>query len=155
MNSTAERFVAEIMTCNVVSVEQEDELADAVRIMEQERLSVLPVVDKSGKACGILSSTDLLAEFHDLQADMAALPHVPDKVRPMLIETITKEGRSMKVGELMTKHVKFATPKNKLGEAAKVMIENSIHHLPVVDENGTVVGIVSTTDIVRSVAYVS
>lgn len=155
MNSTAERFVAEIMTCNVVSVVAEDDLADAVRIMEEERLSVLPVIDQSGKACGILSTSDLISKFHNMQTDMAALPHVSESVRPYLIEALTQEGGSRTVGEVMTKHVKFVTPQEKLGEAARVLIDHSIHHLPVVNENGTLVGILSTTDIVRSVAYVA
>ncbi len=154
MNSTAERYVAEVMTCNVVSLKQTDEVSDAVRTMEREQLSALPVIDQAGKACGILSTADLISEFYELNADLAALPVAPDSVRSLLIETITTEGRSVSVDQLMSKHVKFVTPGDTIGAAAQIMIENSIHHLPVVDENGTVAGMLSTTDIVRSVAYV-
>lgn len=155
MNTTAERFVGDIMTRNVLTIHKDADLTDAIRTMAQECLSVLPVVDQSGKVCGILSTSDLIALTYDFQADISVLPHVSEVVRQTLIEAITEDSSSMDVSSVMTSNVKSVTPQDKLGDAARLLTENSIHHLPVVDESGKPLGILSSSDIVRSVAFLS
>lgn len=54
----------------------------------------------------------------------------------------------MKVKEIMTKDVIAVSPKTRIHEAAKLMVDHAISGLPVVDDAGTVVGIVSEGDLI-------
>ena len=57
----AEMRVKQLMVRNVISVQPEDLLSDAVSLMFENRISAVPVVDKRQRCKGILSTTDLIA----------------------------------------------------------------------------------------------
>jgi predicted transcriptional regulator len=153
MNPTSERIVGDVMTRNVVSVKEDTDLTDAIRIMNRECLSILPVVDRADKICGILSTSDLIASTYNLQADVSVLTFVSEAVRKTLVEALTEDTGSQSVSSVMSDHVESISPQDNLGHAARLMTENSIHHLLVLDQSGKPVGILSTSDIVRSVGY--
>ena len=153
MNATAERMVSEFMTRRVLSIHRGAELTDAIRMMGQERVSVLPVVDSTGKICGMLSTSDLISSTYNLQSDISVLPYVSEAVQKTLIDAMSEDCRLQCVSSLMSDHVECVEASATLGQAARLMTQNAIHHLPVVDEAGRPVGILSTTDIVRAVGY--
>ena len=76
MTNLADARVADFMTRSVVSVDKNEELTEAIGLMDSKTLSVLPVVDEVGKVCGILSNSDLIAMTYELQCDISVLPHV-------------------------------------------------------------------------------
>ena len=76
MTNLADARVADFMTRSDVSVDKNEELTEAIGLMDSKTLSVLPVVDEVGKVCGILSNSDLIAMTYELQCDISVLPHV-------------------------------------------------------------------------------
>lgn len=153
MNTKTGRYVGEIMTRNVMSVSKNADLMEAIRIMERESLTAVPVVDSAGRVCGIVSNSDLISLTYDLQCDISALPYVNKTVRGALIDALSEDNRSVKVTRAMTDHVESVKPQDEISIAARVMTERSIHHLPVVNQENEPIGIVSASDIVRTVAF--
>ena len=121
--------------------------------MNIQELTALPVVDHSGQVCGVISLKDLLPLIYSVQCDIAVLDAVGDVVRETLIEAIAKDNEDLRVRDFMTESVETTTPLATIHEAARKMVDQSIHHLPVVDEKKNVVGMLSTLDVVRFVGY--
>ena len=126
MASETDRRVQEIMTSSLSTIPSDAELSGAARTMREERISSLLV---PGSQTGIITSTDVLdavAEGHDPQ--------------------------SITVEELMTAPVESIDVGMRLGEAAAMMTNFGINHLPVRDTDGDYVGIVSSTDLREVIA---
>jgi len=153
MKLTNNMCVADLMTRNTTTVVDTNDLLTAISTMATQSLSAIPVVDHQGKICGVISSSDLTSLTYSLQCDVAVLPMVTDCVRKTLMDALAEDNRERTVSQLMTRSPMTATPVTSIQQAARVMVESSIHHLPVVDSNRNVVGIVATMDIVRAVAY--
>jgi acetoin utilization protein AcuB len=117
--------ISKIMTREVVTVKPGDDLNVVKNILFTKRIHHLPVVDGK-KMVGIITSFDLvkLGKAHDDYGDI-------------------------KVETVMTQHVATLGPDEKIGAAAEVFLENLFHGLPIVDERGELVGIVTTHDILK------
>lgn len=151
MNS--ETYVGEIMTRNVLSIDQDSPLTNAIGAMSLDGLSVLPVVDSSGKLCGILSMSDLISLTYKLQVDIAILAMVDNELEKTLLNAVNDESRDLKVSNAMTSTVQTVNPQDTVIDAARLMTDYSVHHVPVVNELREPIGMLSTSDIVRTVAY--
>jgi CBS domain-containing protein len=129
--------VSDIMTREVVTLYEEDNLERVSRELARFRFRHLPVVD-DGKLVGMLSQRDLL------RATMAGIESSP--------MSRAREARYLEetfVRDLMRTDVKTARPEESLRDAAKRMLEGHFGALPVVDGDGMLVGIVTENDIVR------
>ena len=153
MNAETGRYVGEIMTRNVISVTREMDLTEAIRVMDRENLSAIPVVDAGGRVCGILSNSDLVSFAYDLQSDISVLPFVSNVVRDSMINALSEDNQSAKVTKAMTDDVESVKPQDEISTAARIMTEMSIHHLPVVNQEHQPIGMIAASDIVRTVAY--
>lgn len=120
------RLVQDIMSSPVVTVEQEDTAAHALTIMRRRNIhSVLVMPPKAGEPYGIITSTD-----------------VRDK-----IAALERDPRSVKCRELMSSPVALAQPNWTIRQASIRMSELKVHHLPVADDLGRIIGLISATDI--------
>ena len=127
--------VADLMQRNVKTVRSDASVADAIVSLADAHISGMPVVDGTGKVVGVLSTTDVLAAEAEAE-DPAA--------RQTLFENTA-------VREIMTPRPFAITPGEDIREAARQMLYADVHRL-FVAEGDKVVGIISTTDIVRAVA---
>jgi CBS domain-containing protein len=127
--------VAELMQRNVKTVGSEASIAEAIVSLADAHISGMPVVDGSGKVIGVLSATDVLTA--EAEADDPA-------ARQALFE-------STAVRDIMTSRPYTIAPGEDIREAARRMLYADVHRL-FVAEGDQVVGIISTTDIVRAVA---
>jgi CBS domain-containing membrane protein len=132
------KTVAEIMTRKVVTLYEEDNLERLSQELGQFRFRHLPVVD-DGKLVGILSQRDLLRATVS-GFDQGALAHAREA--RFLEETFVRD--------LMHTDVQTARPDEPLRSAASRMLEGHIGALPVVDERGMLLGIVTENDIMRA-----
>ena|SRR5687768_1461290 len=121
------KFVADLMTREVLTLNEEDNLADLEHGMQRERIRHLPVVD-GRKLVGLITHRDLLR---------AAAHHV---------------GSSAFAAQLMTREITTVTPETTLGDAARILAENKFGCLPVVGADGDLVGIVTEHDFVKLMA---
>lgn len=145
--------VADLMTRNAVFVNETDSLSSAMEAMNEHSLSLLPVVNDKQQVCGVLSVDDLMPLAYMLQCDVAVLQVVSDTVRKTLTDVLAQDNNDHKVNEFMTCSVETVSPDDSIQKASQQMVENSIHHLPVLDSDNRVVGILSSMDVVRSVAF--
>jgi CBS domain-containing protein len=115
-----------IMVKNVVTVKANVTVKRAVEVMNEHEIGCLVVVN-SGKPIGIVTERDMLKRIiHELRK--------PEKT---------------KVIDVMSKPLIAATPKMRADDAAKLMFEQKIKKLPVVEDE-RLVGLVTLTDVIRS-----
>ena len=132
-------LVRDIMTTDVWFVRPDDSLQKVSDIFNGNNIHHLPVVDDDGKVKGMISKSDYLRLQHGFT----------------LFKTEKAEEynqaifRSLLVGEVMTKQVAKLMPDFTLDYAAGIFRENLFHAMPVVDEHGKLVGILSTYDLLK------
>ncbi len=126
--------IRDVMTKNPVTVNSEDLVLDARRLMKENNFRRLPVVEK-GKLVGIVTKQDL---------DEAAPPPTSATSAHELHYFLSKA----KVKDVMKKNPVTVTPDTPFEEALKIGQQEKISSFPVV-ENGKLVGITTESDIVR------
>lgn len=144
--------VKDVMSKHVVAVNPSDSLHEALDLICENRVSALPVVDGRGHCIGILTTSDLIELTHELDDELQNLGRVNDSKPQWLIEQLANALGSERVSEQMTPDVAAIAPDATISEAAALMLRNRVHHLPVVDGNNILRGIVSTMDILGVVA---
>lgn len=148
--------VADVMTRDVITVTPETPLSEAIGIFVDRKISGLPVVDAEGKLLGAISETDLMWREKGIEP----APYIMFLDSVIYLQNPAKYDRDLHkvlgqtVGEVMTRHGISIAADRTLQAAAKLMYDKQIHRLPVVDEEGRVIGIVTQSDIVRSIAAV-
>ncbi|NEN88837.1 MAG: CBS domain-containing protein [Okeania sp. SIO3H1] len=148
------KTVADVMSNNPISVKPEMPLKEAIKILAEQRISGLPVVNEEGKLVGIISETDLMWQ----ESGVTPPPYIMllDSVifleNPSRYEKQIHKALGETVGEVMTKDPLTTTPEKSLSAAAKLMHDRDIHRLPVLDENDEVIGIITRGDIIRAMA---
>ena len=113
--------VRDVMTSNPRTVSPGDSIQVAARIMKEEDVGVVPIVD-NGRTVGIVTDRDIV------------------------IRAVAEGGSDRAVREIATTDLVFVKPDSSTREAEKLMSERQIRRLPVV-ENGRLVGIISLGDI--------
>jgi acetoin utilization protein AcuB len=130
-------FVRDRMSSPAVTITPNTTLQDALNLMHEHRFRRLPVVDEKGRLVGIVSERDLLYVSPPPATLLNGLElnHVLSKLR---------------IEEVMTQDVITTTPDAFIEEAARLMVENKIGGLPIVDEDNHVVGVITETDVFRA-----
>jgi acetoin utilization protein AcuB len=128
-------LVSNWMSKDVSTVDVEDSMHDAVKLLKEKGIRMLPVL-KKGKLVGIVTDRDLKrsAASDATTLDVHELLYLVSKI---------------KVGSIMTKNP-ITVPQNfTVEETAEVLLKNKISGVPVVDQNGDVVGMITQTDLFR------
>ena len=148
------KIVSDVMSYNPISVKPEMPLKEAIKILAEQRISGLPVVNENGKLVGIVSETDLMWQ----ESGATPPPYIMllDSVifleNPARYEKEIHKALGETVKDVMTKNPLTTTPDQLLSTAAKLMHEHDIHRLPVLDENEKIIGILTRGDIIRAMA---
>lgn len=137
--------VGELMTRRVTCLTGSDTIHRALEIMSEEGLAALPVVNHADKCLGILSRSDLADLF-------VGLDDCVEQMSELRFAIDFPDGFGTTVGELMNIEVISIQPEASIVAAAKLMAKHRIHHLPVVDQDDRLVGIISTLDVAEAVA---
>ena len=143
----------DIMTKKVITASRETTIGELSRILIQNNISGVPVVDKDGILVGMATDADIITE--DLE------PIFPIYFDPLIIsyafmDNFEKFEKSMKeylatpVAEIMVKRVKTVRQDTPVSEVARIMVKDRINRIPVVDESNKVTGIISRADILKS-----
>lgn len=116
------------MIKNVVTVQADASVYDAVKLLNQNRIGCLVIVHGENQIVGIVTERDLL-------------------------ERVLEECRNPKetrISDVMSKQVMTGTPDMDLLEAARLMFRLKVKKLPITDDGGRLVGIITVTDIARA-----
>lgn len=148
------KTVADVMSRDPIVVRSETSLNEAIQILAERRISGLPVVDDAGKLVGIISETDLMWQETGVTppAYIMFLDSVIYLQNPATYERDLHKALGQTVGEVMSKDPITTSPEKTLTQAARVMHDKNVHRLPVLDESGQVIGILTRGDIVRAMA---
>lgn len=147
-----ELSVRDLMTPNAIVISEFDRVVDAFRKFELHGISALPVINESNEVTGILSVFDVISITREMQSDLNALPLLTEESRDFLIQMLVHQGDQTQVGDVMTQPVRTIRSDANVIFAAREMIQNGFRHLPVVDDSGHPIGMISTTDFVRAIA---
>jgi CBS-domain-containing membrane protein len=140
MNSAIERLlslrVADIMRRNVMTVSVDATMTEAAQCFLRREVSGAPVVDQREQCVGVLSAVDFVRREVQSCCGRAASRNGEDCVR-----------------SYMSPSVQSIDNDATLIDAARAMCGNHIHRLPVLDRDGSVVGVISSLDLVAAVVH--
>jgi CBS domain-containing protein len=142
----ADKPVAEVMTREVVTLSPEMTIAQAWEIMLKHTLKALPVVNEQGEVLGILTDEDLLC---CTQSRPSLAGSMGGDILSEELQTLRTS--NAKVADVMVKPVVTAHEREPLGLAAARMAKLEFKRLPVVNDAGQLVGVLSRRDVLRQV----
>jgi predicted transcriptional regulator len=147
--------IADIMTPDPIVVNPQTPLNEAIKILAENRISGLPVIDANGKLVGVISETDLMWQETGVTppAYIMLLDSVIYLENPAKHERELHKALGQTVGEVMTEKDLFTIkPDRSVREAAQMMHKHKVHRLPVLDAAEKIIGIVTRGDIIRFMA---
>ena len=130
-------LVRQRMSAHPILCEPDLPVSDALDRMKTEHIRRMPVIDKHGKLIGIVSDKDLLHAS-------------PSPATSLSVWEITYLLGKIKIQDVMTRKVITVSADTPLETAARIMVDNKIGGLPVVDGDGAVIGIITETDIFKA-----
>jgi CBS domain-containing protein len=136
-------FVKDVMTAQVVWVEQGTPFAEIAASLHQYRVSAFPVLDEAGRVIGIVSESDLLAKL----ALGGGENGMPGMITGILNQQQTEKARAVTAAELMTSPPVTVSPDDTVEHAARLLYTRRVKRLPVTDESGHLAGIISRADV--------
>lgn len=152
--------VKDVMTKKVISFSPDASVYDCAKILREKRISGAPIVNKGKEVIGILSEGDImkLIESKDIDINLI-LPspldvlELPVRMKIKLNEVMkeVKKAGSEKVEDVMTKRVVSIKEDEEISKAARIMADEKINRLPVMDEKRILVGIVTRCDIIGAI----
>jgi len=131
--------VKDVMTTRVIWVKKDATFREMAVALREHRISAFPVVDDDGMVIGVVSEADLLTK--------EALDDEPGVISGILHHRDQAKARGVTAGDLMTAAVVAVRPEDTVEHAAKLMYDRRVKRLPVTDENGRLVGIISRADV--------
>ncbi|UNK18661.1 CBS domain-containing protein [Paenibacillus sp. N3/727] len=125
--------IIEVMTRQVQTCLTSDPVEKAAKIMEQGNVGAVPIVDQAGRLTGIMTDRDIVLRGVAKNKDL----------------------RMTTCEELMTGEVKCCEPHTEIHEAANMLAQHQIRRLPVVDNQGRLVGICAIGDLAVRDIYIN
>jgi CBS domain-containing protein len=119
--------IKELMTVKPRTVKQGDSIVDAAKLMKGEDTGIAPIVDGDQRLVGVVTDRDIAIR-------------------------VVAEGRdpqTTKVEEIASHNLVTIDPQQELDEALRLMAQHQVRRLPVVEEDGKLVGIVAQADVAR------
>ncbi|MCT4507628.1 MAG: CBS domain-containing protein [Tepidibacter sp.] len=142
----------DIMTSDVVVVNQEDTIKEIAEIFLKNRIGGVPVVDKERKIVGIISETDIIQKEKNV--------NVPSFINILQgyiffdsfkeVEEDIRKIAAYKASDIMSKGVMTVKEDDSVEYVANEMIKKSINRVPVVDDNNYIKGIICRYDIIKA-----
>jgi|SRR3954452_10482664 CBS domain-containing protein len=149
----AETLVRDVMTKDVATLRPEQTVPEAADALAAGRYGTMPVVDGDGRLIGLLTDEDLIVS--------EARIHVPTYINflgatiPLHMhhfEDDLQKVAGATVGEVMDDDPVTIAPEATLEDVATLMHDRDVTHLPVIDADRKVVGIIARGDLVRDIA---
>jgi CBS domain-containing protein len=131
-----EKKAAEMMTPSPVSIRESASVREAVELLTRREISGAPVIDEAGRPVGVVSRGDILVH------DREAVDEGDDGDEP----------GATRVGDIMTPVVFCVSPDAPASRVVREMVELKVHRLFVVDDLGTLVGVITVLDVLRHLA---
>ena len=132
--------VRDVMSTHVIAAHASATYKELAAMLHYQRVSAFPVVDEDNKVIGIVSETDLLAKE-------ALEGTAPQTLRGLPRQRERSRVSGLTAAELMTRPPVTIGPDAPVSHAARLMYNKRVKRLPVVGDDGVLVGIVSRSDV--------
>ena len=133
-------IVKDVMSTHVIAVRQSAGYKEMAAMLRDQRVSAFPVIDDDNKVIGVVSETDLLAKE-------ALEGTVPGTLQSLPRQHVRSQVNGVTAAELMTKPAVTIGPDKPVTDAARLMFTMRVKRLPVVSDDGTLIGIVTRSDV--------
>lgn len=145
---------SDIMTTDVITVQKDTSLKDLAKLLYENHINGVPVVDTDGLLIGIICESDLIRKDKKLHIPtvVAIFDWVLYLERPKKIEKEIQRVNATKVEDLYTKKVVTVDEKMPVDEIATIMEQKKISTIPVMDGD-RLVGIIGKTDLIRTLIH--
>lgn len=141
----------DIMTRNTVTLTPETEITTAVKTLLDNKINGAPVI-REGKVVGVLCQSDLVAQQKKIT--LPSFFTLLDGIFPLSshaeLDAEIRKVAAMKVEDAMTEDVVTITPDTSIEDIAGYMADKKLYTLPVIDENGELVGVVGKEDVLKT-----
>ena len=142
--------VSDIMTREVITVTKDTSLKEAAGLLAKFRVHGLPVVDENNKIVGIVSESD----FFTKDSSNIFLPTFLDFIggkglNPSGETDYSGMEKKTKIEDIMTTGCFTVRPDLSVEDLIKIIQEKNFNSMPVVDNQGTLIGIVSIMDVIK------
>jgi len=134
---TTGMLVKEWMSTDVITVKKDTSMNKASKIMKEKQIRSLPVVNKKRKLVGIITDRDLKRAS-------------PSIVTSLNVHELNDLISKVKVKDIMTTDLVIVKPDETVDFAAILMLDNKISSLPVISDNDAIIGIITQTDIFKT-----
>jgi CBS domain-containing protein len=134
-------LVRELMTADPVTVTTATPVKTALGLLAEHRITSMPVLGRKGRLRGVVSEADLIKNL--------VLPDQRAHERPVHDEWVD---RPVLVSEVMSPHVVAVHPQDDLADVVELLTTTTVKSVPVVDQQGRLLGILSRSDVVRVLA---
>ncbi|WEX75342.1 HPP family protein [Sinorhizobium numidicum] len=136
----------EIMSCDVATVAPDAPLRKAWKMLLEHRIQALPVVTEKEGLVGIITQTDFMKH-----ATLTPNGRLQVGLRERIGNIIGLPAKSPRyVSDIMTRRVQSALPETMIAKLVPPMADMGLHHMPVVDADNRVVGIVTQSDLIAA-----
>ncbi len=136
------RKIRNVMTTDVTTVRENTQFKDVVRALELRDVSAAPVVDGAGRVLGVVSQADLLVKQGTQEPTWSRSPMAWLRRR-----RDARRAGATTAGALMTAPAITIDAESTVAHAARALVRHNVKRLPVVDADGTLLGIVSRKDV--------
>jgi CBS domain-containing membrane protein len=137
---------ADIMSRDVISVEYGTSLEDAWGLLLKHRIKALPVINSARRLIGIITQTDFMR-----QVNLQVYTGFDQKLKQFIRRTTnTHSDKPEVVGQIMTAAVQSAVEDAHIVELVQPLSDSGIHHIPIVDDQRRLVGMVTQSDMVAA-----
>jgi len=137
---------ADIMSRDVISVEYGTSLEDAWGLLLKHKIKALPVINSAKRLIGIITQTDFMR-----QANLQVYTGFDQKLKQFIRRTTnTHSDKPEVVGQIMTSAVQSAALDAHIVELVQPLSDSGIHHIPIVDDQRRLVGMVTQSDMVAA-----
>ena len=141
----------DILTKDVITATPETTVTEVAALLEQHRISGVPVVDAGGRVVGVITQSDLVARARDLELppaialfDLRVFLETPSHFKKRLEKML-----GVTVDEVMTPSPITVSPETPVKEIAALMDRKKVHTLPVL-AGGKLVGVIGKIDLIRA-----
>jgi CBS domain-containing membrane protein len=139
---------AEVMSATPLAVHFGTPLQEAWELLRRHRIKALPVVDRARRLQGIVTLADFMRE-----AGADAHATWPKRLRALLRPTPTSHSDKPEVvGQIMSREVRVVSEQRPIGDLLPLFASTGHHHVPVIDAERRLVGIITQSDVVRALA---
>lgn len=143
--------IKDIMTTDVITVTEDDTVEKCANLLSTHDLSGLPVVDEAGNVKGIVTEGDLIRRSARIEAPafleiLGGIIYLDD---PNKYLDNVKKSMGHFAKNIMSKDITTIHPNENIEDAATLLVKSKVKRLPVLDEAGKLIGIVSRKDIMN------